>query len=82
MWVNKADSVLEVVDVIEGGPADKAGLAVGEAILSVDGRSARETSLPLLRDRFRSDPPGTSLLLKVRGEQGEREIALVLEDLV
>jgi hypothetical protein len=82
MWVNKPDSVFQVVDVIKGGPAEKAGLEAGEAIVSIDGKSARELSLPLLRERFRTDPAGTAILLKVRNERGEREIILVLEDLV
>lgn len=82
MWVNWADSVFEVVDVIAGGPAEKTGLGVGSVILSIDGKSARETSLPFLRERFRSDPPGTAIRLRVRNERGTREVALVLEDLV
>lgn len=65
-----------------GGPAAEAGLRVGDAITTVDGRSVRELSLPAVRERFKTDPPGTKVRLGVESKGSRRELTLVLRDLV
>lgn len=82
MWVNLADSAFEIVDVIENGPAAESGLEAGDTIIAVDGQSATKLSLPELRHRFRSDPPGTRIHLTVKNGQVEREVDLILRDLL
>ncbi len=82
MWINRSGGGFEVVDMIEIGPAAEAGLAVGDVIVRVDGKEVRDLSLPGLRRRFVTDPPGTRMNLTVKNEEGEREIILVLRDLV
>lgn len=82
MWVNKAGDDFEVMDVIAAGPAAAAGLKVGDTISAVDGRPAREVSLPELRARFRGDPPGTRIKLTVQSGTRKRDVVLVLKDLV
>jgi hypothetical protein len=82
LWVNSVDGALEVMDVIAGAPAAEAGLKVGDLILAIDGRPAGEIAIPALRQRVRSDPPGTRVLLKVRSGNTERELVVTLRELV
>ncbi len=82
MWINISGNDFEIVDVIEGGPAAAAGLGIGDRIVEVDGKGVQTLSLPVLRQRFVTDPPGTRLRLTVKNEKGEREIILVLRELV
>jgi hypothetical protein len=82
MWLNQTDSAFQVVDVIADGPAEAVGVHVGDTIVAVDGQRAEKISLHGLRKRFRTEPPGTSVRMKVKSSEGEREVILVLEDLV
>jgi hypothetical protein len=82
LWANLADHGFIVIDVISGGPADRAGLKGGDNIVSVDGRVAGgEMSLPDFRQYVKGSP-GTSVTLNVlRGNQNLK-ITLILRDLV
>jgi hypothetical protein len=82
LWANLGDHGFIVIDVISGGPADRAGLKWGDNIVSVDGRVAGgEMSLPDFR-QYVKGAPGTSLTLNVlRGNQNLK-ITLILRDLV
>ncbi len=82
MWLNSAGSAFEVIDVIAGGPADKAALRAGDRIVAVDGRKAETITLPELRTRFKTDQPGTKIRLKVQSGEVTREVVVTLEDLV
>ncbi len=82
MWLNRSGDVLEIMDVTAGGPAAAAGLAPGDLVLAVDGAPAAEVGLVPLRRRFAADPPGTRVRLRVRRGDTEREVVLVLRDLV
>ena len=83
MWINLAGAAFEVMDVVAGGPAAEAGLAVGDRITAIDGRPAGELSLSAVRERLRSEPPGTVVRLTVEGEGGAaREVRLTLRDVV
>jgi len=82
MWLNSADSAFEVIDVIAGGPADKAALRAGDRIVAVDGKQAENIALPDLRARFRTDAPGTKVRLKVQSGDTTREVVVTLKDLV
>ncbi|RPH58525.1 MAG: PDZ domain-containing protein [Acidobacteria bacterium] len=82
MWVNREGSELVVVDVTAGGPAEAAGIKAGDRILHVDDRPAVEIGLVGLRNRFRSEAPGTSIRLRVLREGAEKGVNLVLKDLV
>ncbi len=82
LWMNLSGGRFAVLDVMAGGPAAEAGLAVGDAITAVDGRAVRDLSLPAVRERFRTDPPGTKVRLTVEAKGRRRELTLVLRDLV
>ncbi len=82
MWLNSAGSAFEIVDVIAGGPADKAALHAGDRIVAVDGKQAEIIALPDLRARFRNDGPGTRIRLKVQSGDATREVVMTLRDLV
>jgi hypothetical protein len=82
MWINRREAAFEVVDVISGGPAEAAGLSIGDRIVRVDGEDVSKLPLPAVRQRFRSDPPGTRIRLTILGDDGERKVSLVLENLV
>jgi hypothetical protein len=82
MWINRSKDALEVMDVTAGGPAETAGLATGDKITAVDGVKAAEVSLPDLRQRFRTEAPGTKISLRVESKGKTRDVTLVLKDLV
>ena len=82
MWLNRAGSAFEVIDVIAGGPADKAEIRAGDRIVAVDGKTAQTIALPDLRARFRSGGPGTKIRLKVQSGDATREVVMTLKDLV
>ncbi|MGC4123262.1 MAG: aspartyl protease family protein [Myxococcales bacterium] len=82
LWLNRAEAGFEIIDVYAGSPAAEAGLKAGEIVVGVDGKSAPSLELPALRQRLRTDKPGTRVKLKVRAGEVEREAVLVLRDLV
>jgi len=71
-----------VVDVVAGGPAEEAGLKVGDRITAIGGTPAGQLSLPVVRERFRTEPVGTTIKLAVKGNGKPRNMKLVLRDLV
>jgi hypothetical protein len=82
LWANLGGHGFTVIDVIGEGPAELAGLKVGDDIVSVDGRAAGgEMSLPEFRE-YAKGAPGTSLTLNVlRGNQS-LQLTVILRDLV
>ena len=82
MWINTCAEGFEVVDVVAGGPAEAAGLKVGDRIAAIDGAPAEKLLLPAVRERLRSEPVGTAVKLAVRSDGQPRDVTLVLRDLV
>lgn len=82
MWINRGSDGFEVVDVVAGGPAEAAGLKVGDRITAIGGMPAGQLSLPVVRERFRTEPVGTTIKLAVRRNGRPRNLKLVLRDLV
>lgn len=70
-----------IVSVLDGSPADRAGLRAGELILAVDGtRVDRSTTDELVR--LVRGEPGTPVELRVRGRDGaERRVTIVREQI-
>ena len=84
MWINvtQGGGSFDVVDVIPGGPAERAGLAAGDHIVTVDGVKADDLSLPELRQRFRRDPPGTRIQLEFERAGKVAPAEVILRDLI
>ncbi len=83
-WLNLAESggALEVIDVYAGSPAAEAGLKQGDRIVAVDGTLAGDLQLPALRERLRTDAPGTRLRLTVERDGQRSQLTATLRDLV
>jgi predicted aspartyl protease len=83
MWLNLEGDAFKIIDVVAGGPAAEAGLKAGDTILAVDGKSSARLALAAVRLKFKSDPPGTRVRLRVRsGGAPEREVTITLRDLI
>lgn len=59
-----------IVDVVPGSPAERAGVAKGDTIISVNGRPADQ----LMRTAFE---PGDTVRLRVRRDNREHDIAVI-----
>lgn len=68
------------VAVIPGGPADKAGLAVEDVILELDGKAIDKDNT--LQQAIRSKQPGDKVQLKIwrKGQSFEVEVTLGMSD--
>ena len=63
-----------IVSVLEGTPAEKAGIEAGERIVSVDGENVRDEPLENIVAKVKGDP-GTSVVLGLDGgDEGAREL--------
>jgi len=79
--INKGGAVL-IVDARAGTPAATAGLAKGDAIVTVDGAATSSLSLKAIRETF-AGAPGTVVHLVVKGKDGtSRDVTLTLADYV
>jgi carboxyl-terminal processing protease len=58
------DNALEIVGVIEGSPADRAGIRMGDRITGVDGQTTRDHSPDTIADLLKG-PEGTQAILTV-----------------
>ena len=67
-----------VKEVFPNSPADKAGLQVGDVILSIDGR--RLQSFDELRSKVVGASAGTSLRLAIERNGNPREVSSVIEE--
>jgi len=67
LWLRQHGGVLEVSQLAAGGPAERAGVRVGDGVLAIDGRSA---------DGLRASDAATAL----RGKVGSRVRLALLRD--
>lgn len=67
-----------LVEIIENSPAHKAGLKVGDALLSIDGQSAKGRSEKEVQDFLRGYP-GTKTNLMVRRPGTSKDLKITLE---
>jgi PDZ domain-containing protein/aspartyl protease len=81
-WLIQSGDTFEVLDVIAGGPAEKAGLHVGDKVIAVDGRNAGGIVLPELRDKWKYGAAGTKVTLRVQSATGLKDVVLVLTEMV
>ena len=75
LWLRRSGSTLRVAQVAAGGPAEQAGVQVGDEVRSVDGRSAdglsAEDAAAALRGR-----PGTAVVLTLAQGGSLRTLSL------
>ena len=82
LWIARAsDGAISIADIVAGSAAASSGIAIGDEILSVDGKNAQDIALYDLRDQFKG-AVGTQFSLRIKGKQGERNVALSLADQV
>jgi hypothetical protein len=82
MWMGQEGGDFVILDVVPGGPAAAAGLAVGDRVASVDDAATEGLLLPAVRERMRTLSPGRRVRLGVRAGAGTREVVVELRDLV
>lgn len=82
LWLNQGEQGFKIEDVVAGSPAAEAGLAVGDEILALDGKSVTETGLSAVRDLLKRSPAGTKIRATVRRGEATRDLDLVLRDLL
>jgi hypothetical protein len=83
LWLSgSADGrAFEVFDVVARGPADEAGLKVGDRVVAVDGKRAESLKLIATREGLK-DARRRSVRLTVQSGSTTREVLVRLRDLV
>jgi predicted metalloprotease with PDZ domain len=84
LWINGGESndYFEVLDVIAGGPADRAGIKVGDRIRAVDDATVDKLTLYGLRRQFKTSAPGTRIKLQLERAGKPTQAELVLREMV
>ena len=82
LWMNRSGDAFVVVDVYRGGPAEAAGLAVGDRVLSVNGKDASAQSLPETRRLLRTLAEGSLVSFEIERVGARRTVAVRLRRLV
>jgi membrane-associated protease RseP (regulator of RpoE activity) len=82
LWIMRAKGGgIQVADVAPDSAAAKAGLVIGDEIVSVNDKLAKEVPLYALREDLKG-AVGTRFKLQVKGKSGERSVALTLANQV
>ncbi|HWB01873.1 MAG TPA: trypsin-like peptidase domain-containing protein [Verrucomicrobiales bacterium] len=74
--MQNVDNGVAVVEIIEGSPAQKAGVELEDVILKVDGKAVGNTGD--VASRVRSSAPGDKLKLTVKRGDSEKELDVTL----
>lgn len=82
IWLAMTEGGFKVMSVVDGSPAAVAGVRVGDIVTAVDGVQAADVSLVALRERLKTSQPGSRIRLKLKTDNGEREVELTLRDLI
>ncbi len=80
--VSKRFGYASVVSVIQGGPADKAGMQDTDIIEAIEGKSTREMSLAQIRSLLSGDPGSNLNLSVVRARRSEPQKVVITRDVV
>jgi hypothetical protein len=79
-WINASAKGFTIVDVTSGGPASQAGLKNGDVVTAVDGRPADSMHLSDLRQRLRTDKPGSVVNFTITNNGEQRIVPVTLAD--
>ena len=82
MWINGTRGGFAVKAIMAGGPAQQAGLKLGDVITAVNGKPAAGLTLYGLREMLSRDAPGTRVMLTVGKGAKARNVPLVLRRLI
>jgi carboxyl-terminal processing protease len=76
------DGLLVVVSPMEGSPAERAGIRVGDAIVKIEGEFTKEFSLVDAQKKLRG-PKGSSIAISVmrKGTEGLIDVAIVRDNI-
>lgn len=80
----RADGEIEIRQVVQGGPADKAGIVKGDVITHIDGKATRGSDFSqMVQYRLRGES-GTPVTLKIHrpGESKQRVFTLTRRQLI
>ncbi len=80
MWIGQEKDAFVVLDVMKGSPADAAGLMVDDRIVAVNGEAAKRLLLPDVRERFRTAPEGTAIVMRTERNGKRENRRLVIRD--
>jgi carboxyl-terminal processing protease len=80
--VSKRFGYADVIAVIPGGPADKAGIENSDIFESIEGRSTRDMSLAEIRSALVGEPGSTLTVSVVRPRRAEPQKIVITRDMV
>jgi len=80
--VSKRFGYADVVSVLPGSPADKAGIEDTDIFESIEGQSTRDMSLPEIRDALAGTPGSTVNVSVVRARKAEPQKMVITRDIV
>ena len=80
--VSKRFGYADVVSVLPGSPADKAGIEDTDIFESIEGQSTRDMSLPEIRDALAGTPGSTVTVSVVRARKAEPQKMVITRDIV
>ena len=61
MWINLGEAGMTVMDLAAHGPAEMAGLKVGDEIIAIDGTAVQTRSLSDIRRSLKIAPVGRAI---------------------
>ena len=80
--VSKRFGYADIISVIPGGPADKAGLEDTDIIEAIEGKSTRDMSLAEIHNLLAGEPGSNVTISLVRARRAEPEKVVITRDVV
>jgi carboxyl-terminal processing protease len=80
--VSKRFGYADVVSIIPGGPAEKAGIENSDIIESIEGKTTHDMSLAEIRGMLSGDPGSTMTVAVVRPRKAEPQKIVITRDMV
>ena len=82
VWVNQAVGGFRIMDIVSGGPADQAGLKVGDLVTALDGASVLGETLSDVRRSLKLVPVGKPLLVTTQRDAKIRSATVIPRNLI